>query len=615
LSVRSLLASVRSRDPTGARAFAASRWIAPALFGLWSLARGVDANWDLLNYHLYNPFALLHGRLDVDIAPAGLQSYFNPLIDVPYYLVSRHVYAPLVGFAMGALHGLAFVLVAEVARSALPRLPDADRHRVPLAIAAAGCLTPAFVCQLGNTMGDNTTALAVLAALLLVLKNWSSLSGSPRRAGAIACGAGLLAGIAMGLKLTNGVYAVALCVAFAAVPGNWPRRIALATGFGAGVIAGLALTGGYWLVEMAKRFGNPLFPQFTNLFPNPLAAAGSILDVRWGPNGWLEALLWPFVFVLDPFRIGEIHVRPAIWPLAYAVFAIWIVAVAARWRPLRKLEPQARWVLAFAAAAYVVWLYVFGVHRYLVALELVLPLAVLLLFAALAPYASARHLTLTAVGAATAVFLVSEYETWGHNGWSHPPYRADVPALREPDRATVLIATEAFPVAWIATQFPDRAAFAHLAPFPTGPAYRDRVRGLLAARGGDAFALLRGHADRRLEHVASQQALLTKLGVTRAERGCALLEWVVANVNRSTKMVRRLQRNGGPTASLPLCELALRSDDALDIDALNRSEQSASGPLLARYGLALEADRCTAFAGWIGDGSQPLQLCRVRTFD
>ena len=54
---------------------------------LLSVLRGQDANWDLKNYHLYNAWAWLHGRLALDLAPAGLQSFFNPLLDMPYFLL------------------------------------------------------------------------------------------------------------------------------------------------------------------------------------------------------------------------------------------------------------------------------------------------------------------------------------------------------------------------------------------------------------------------------------------------------------------------------------------------------------------------------------------------
>jgi|SRR6185437_2989350 len=112
------------------------RWLVPLLFGAWSASLGVDANWELYNYHLYNPFAFLHGKLAIDLPPAGLQTYFNPLLDVPYYLASRSFPAPVVAFAMGTIHGLNFVLLLAIARRVVAALPDWDGIGIPLALSA-----------------------------------------------------------------------------------------------------------------------------------------------------------------------------------------------------------------------------------------------------------------------------------------------------------------------------------------------------------------------------------------------------------------------------------------------------------------------------------------------
>ena len=90
--------------------------IVPLLFGLYSLLLGADANWDLYNYHLYNPFAWLHGKLRTDLAPAGMQSYFNPLLDTALYLLNTHLPSRVVGFLLGVLHGSTFVLIVAIAR-------------------------------------------------------------------------------------------------------------------------------------------------------------------------------------------------------------------------------------------------------------------------------------------------------------------------------------------------------------------------------------------------------------------------------------------------------------------------------------------------------------------
>ena len=62
---------------------------------------GQDANWDLLNYHLYNGFAFLHSRSARDLLPTGLQSYLNPVLDALY-----------AGLALGPLRDTPRVLAA-----------------------------------------------------------------------------------------------------------------------------------------------------------------------------------------------------------------------------------------------------------------------------------------------------------------------------------------------------------------------------------------------------------------------------------------------------------------------------------------------------------------------
>src|SRR5690242_18738499 len=89
--------------------------LVPVAFGLISVSLWVDTNVDLFNYHLYNPFALLNGKLHIDLAAAGMQGYFNPVLDVPYYLATQHWPPRLVGFTWGLAHGLNFALLLGIA--------------------------------------------------------------------------------------------------------------------------------------------------------------------------------------------------------------------------------------------------------------------------------------------------------------------------------------------------------------------------------------------------------------------------------------------------------------------------------------------------------------------
>src|SRR5690606_17227740 len=131
-----------------------------ALCALLALLRGQDMNWDLRNYHLHNAWAWLQGRVGLDLAPAQMQSYFAPWLDLPYYLLALHAPAPLAGLLLGLLHGLAFLPAAWVAW----RMLEGDARRGWLAplLALSGLAGAAFLAELGNTMGDASTAPLVL---------------------------------------------------------------------------------------------------------------------------------------------------------------------------------------------------------------------------------------------------------------------------------------------------------------------------------------------------------------------------------------------------------------------------------------------------------------------
>ena len=92
--------------------------------GLYSIYLGADANWDLLNYHLYIPFAFLKARLGFDLQPAQAQTYLNPLLDLPFFLLIRHFndYPRFVGFVQGATNGISLFCILILAWRLLGRV-------------------------------------------------------------------------------------------------------------------------------------------------------------------------------------------------------------------------------------------------------------------------------------------------------------------------------------------------------------------------------------------------------------------------------------------------------------------------------------------------------------
>src|SRR5215471_8059124 len=88
----------------------------------WSLfvvALGKDTSWDFRNYHWYIPYAFLDGRMGFDVAVAHQATYYNPLLDVPFYFLATRTHAWLALGALGAAQGSNIVPLYAIARSIL----------------------------------------------------------------------------------------------------------------------------------------------------------------------------------------------------------------------------------------------------------------------------------------------------------------------------------------------------------------------------------------------------------------------------------------------------------------------------------------------------------------
>jgi hypothetical protein len=572
------------------------------LCALLSLLRGQDANWDLRNYHVHNAWAFLQGRLDMDLAPAQMQSYFVPLLDVPYFLLVQHAPAPLAGALLGLLHGLVFLPVAWIAWRAL----DGDARRDWLAplLGAAGLASAAFLSGLGNTMGDASTAPLVLAALALALPQADG--GWRMRRVALA---GALLGMAVAFKLTNAIYAVALGLAILAAPSPWRARLRSGLWLTLVALAVFALLAGPWLFKVWSVFGNPLFPQFNAWFQAPLAAPLTVGDQRWLPRGFGDALLRPLTSTLNPYLVSEIALLQVTWALLYVAAIAALLAWAARragWIRTRDAAPLARgprrMLGVFFLAGYVLWLALFSIHRYLVVLELLAPLLTwLLLHWLFSPLLAARVASVAiALGALVAL---AGWNDWGHAGWARHAFQVQAP--RSMPATVLLVGSE--PQAWRLPFLPAGPVYASVGSnFPESDAYAARVRARVADGGGTAAAMVPAAVDRRAESIERRNRWAAWLGLDAGD--CRLLRWM-AGRSRSVDLVAADQSPDGRCHLLPAARRRLATDLA------NRELLAGADAVLARYGFRLEAGGCEILDSRIGQQPHPWHWCRIVAID
>ncbi|KQP13294.1 glycosyltransferase 87 family protein [Pseudorhodoferax sp. Leaf267] len=576
------------------------------VFGWLAVGLGADATWDTRNYHVYNPHALLAGRLQLDLAPAQMQTYFNPAIDLPVHWLQARLSPRQVAFAVGGFQALCAALVFLIARTVLA----GPGVLVPALLAALGAASVAFVAQLGTSAGDSSSAVFVLAALALLCRGVAA--GPQRPVFPVSCvWIGIAMGLGAGLKLTNAPFAVAMGLVLLAVAGGRLRHRLLAVAcYTLGAAASFALATGWWFWQLWQAFGNPLFPQFNSIFGSALASATSVIDTRWGPVNLLERLGWPLWMSLRPHRIHDSPMYNALWAPAYAVVISWGGSLLWRW--LRRARPgpaaaplpgapgpqRAFTALAlFVAASYLVWLKVFSIGRYMIAIELLLPL---LLVGCLCRWlSSARALAVTVGLALASLGLGVVQSNFGlRAAWGEQAMRVEVPPIESPATASVLVAAGDEPIAWIFPRFPAEVAILRVSGnFPRSAAFDQKVARTVADRRGPVYVVAQAatpwHAV-RLAQIDHQLAALPA-------PACRWAGWLMA---------RMLQYRGFDVALDGRGTCAART--ALDlqaVEATNEVLQTRADAQLRAVGLRLVPGSCRVHAAAIGRMELPYQFC------
>jgi len=356
------------RDRLGTRAL--PLLLAIGLPLLAALLVGGDSGWDLRNYHLYGPHALLSGRDAIDIAPAQLQTWHNPLLDLPMYWLATSglpVRFTTLWLALPTMLALACLLRLQARLSTAP--PGWLSQVVLVVLALSGA---AAWSTFGTSFNDSFVAAGMLAALCLALAD-------ARTRPALAWGlAGLVAGATAGLKLSAAFYCVAL--AAAALPGGdardkRQRLMALAVGG----IAGIALTYGWWAWRLHAEFGNPVFPYFNQWFQSTSAAPLAFSDTRFRPGSLAADLLAPAQLLHNSRLFSELSLRDprVLCGLLSFAFLAWrgdsqgmvessdrIASTQAD--SLSKLRALALFVLVGFAG----WVMQYGIYRYAIVLEM-----------------------------------------------------------------------------------------------------------------------------------------------------------------------------------------------------------------------------------------------------
>jgi hypothetical protein len=437
------------------RALAPQEWLFLGLvIAFWSIfvvALGKDTSWDFRNYHWYAPYAFLNGRMGFDVAVAHQATYYNPMLDIPFYWLATHTRSWFALAVLGAVQGSNVVPLYILARQTVVL----ETYKLAAGTLAILGVTGALTVSLyGTTYYDNVMSVFVLSSLALVVTRRESLrAGSRSSVALVAATGGFLTGCAVGLKLPEAPFALGYAAALVALGGDAQHQATRLAAAALGGVVGAALFSGYWMFRMEELTGNPLFPYFNEYFRSKFALAAPYRDMRFIPRHFWRALFFPILFSIDwhvADDLGFQDIRVALAYLLSIAAALFAVAGRRAKEPLVAID-AARPVFAFAAVSYVFWLTTFAIYRYILCLEMLAPLVIV---AAIGLLPLTRRSQLVGLGATFfAILLVARSDFIEREPLGDPYIQVALPPIAHPDQTMILMTGDG-PLGFLAPSIP-----------------------------------------------------------------------------------------------------------------------------------------------------------------
>lgn len=238
------------------------------------------------------------------------------------------------------------------------------------------------------------------------------------------------------------------------------------------------------------KAGASLFPYFNQVFHSPLALQASYRDTRFIPHRWPKRLLLPILFSLHWQVANDLPFQDIRVGIAYIVGIL--TAPLSLFRPRNGFVDAsavgALW--AFAAASYAVWVFVFGIYRYIVVLEMLAPI---LIVGALGLWPIGRYLQAAAIaGLGAAIAWTLRYDILDRAPLGDPYVQLELPPIASPRHSMILMTGEG-PMGYLVPELPPQIPVLRIDGWLIQPEDGSKLtaatRARVAAYGGDLYVI------------------------------------------------------------------------------------------------------------------------------
>lgn len=443
-------------SPPGSDRVVRSVWclLAVGICGLsiyWVVMSGKDLNWDALNYHIYAAHSLIEGRLSQDFFPASIQSYLNPIGYLPFYMMVKiGLHSLAIALILTLIHVVNIYLLYRLSKELLEECGSAAWYLLLSVFLALA--TSIYWSLLGSSFVDVIVTIPMLEALRRLFAMASRQSVSI---------AGMLMGVAVGLKLSCAVFAVPAVVVLLRLE-PWGKVARSAAFYVAGGLLGFILAYGYWGHLLWSEFANPFFPFFNGVFGSSSFLPENINVQRYIPDTPLGLLSFPAKLALPAHWIYTESINPDIKPLvAFCVATTLIIAtIFGGVRPSAsrsgKDRSNAYYLSLFWLLSYFGWLITSANGRYGILLLFLSGPLIVVGIRALWP-SGVKVISGTVLVIQLGILAVAGVPRWDEGEWSADWYNFLVPQSMK-DKPALYLSAGNNSMSFLAVKFHPRSA-------------------------------------------------------------------------------------------------------------------------------------------------------------
>lgn len=411
---------------------------------------GQDANWDLAAYHYYSVYALFNNRIGFDVMPCGIQSYLNPLMDIPFYFMVKYLndYPRLVAGIQSLYWSFSVFLTYLIAKN-IYRPGCSERKFFIFFSVILGATGFVSIVEIGCTFNDLIITVFILGTLLIFSK-YLFAENSKKRSVFIAF-AGLILGMAAGLKPSAFLFFASVIISLICLFKTYKKPLQTILILILSTIAGYIITNGYWMYILYSDFQNPFFPYYNDIFQSPLAPLSNHMDIRHMPKSLAQWIFFPFYwggYSFDNVTIEFAHIDYRYIVLYLTFFIIFAGNFAAakikqdfsyKLNILLNLD-FVNFLILFLFFAYIIWIKTSATLRYILPLEFLCGIYISVLFIYIKILTNSSKITkICAITALCILLFTTRYApTW----MTRRPFDEKVmyvPDLNLPDNAIVCI--------------------------------------------------------------------------------------------------------------------------------------------------------------------------------